>query len=542
MAYTKEKIVIIGFGWVGQANALALQKLKYQVFVYDPAVPERHYPQYSEAYDTLKYLKSPLEEDGSSTWYIVCVGDRVSDDGKQDISLIEKATHGLKKAQGKVVLRSSVLPESLDTLTFDIYLPEFLHEKYAVEESINPYFFVMGVHKNIELPSFLKLWERKAHRVFKGTPQEASYVKYLSNLWHALRVAFVNEFGDGIEKPENKAAVERIEHIVNFVFDGESYLKYGKAFKGHCLPKDMRAFTHSHAAVGKNVTLLEAVYRSNQMHEEIEKMYELPEWYSFWGQNKRSGFTIGRMWQSFNGYPIVQKIRKRLRFIVDGISKLIPDRTIKDTQKIWEGKAKENARHFSYREALSGRDIIDSELSETGRRDYQRYVLSDTFLLKELKNLSKKRALDLGCGVGRITEAIAEQFGDVSGVDFAPSMIKTAKTRLADKKNIAFEVNEGETLPYDDNYFDFIFSYQTLQYLPTEGSLCRLLKEVNRVLRSGGVAKVQFGTGRGVKKWQWAHGVTLPLEAAQVCAERAGFTVLDHHVESMDNLWLLLQK
>lgn len=39
----------------------------------------------------------------------------------------------------------------------------------------------------------------------------------------------------------------------------------------------------------------------------------------------------------------------------------------------------------------------------------------------------RKHALDFGCGVGRLTQALAAHFDEVTGVDISPSMIKLAK-------------------------------------------------------------------------------------------------------------------
>ena len=54
-------------------------------------------------------------------------------DGNQDISLIRRALDGLKRRKGKIIIRSTILPNLLVTLQFDFYVPEFLHEIRAVE-------------------------------------------------------------------------------------------------------------------------------------------------------------------------------------------------------------------------------------------------------------------------------------------------------------------------------------------------------------------------------------------------------------------------
>ena len=161
MPQNKEQIVIIGYGWVGQANALSLSMSGYDVSYFDPGDPAQHYVStYKHGYENITKLSSPLERDSENTWYIVSVGDKVSEDGVQDISLIKKALDSLRGAKGKVILRSTVLPHLLETLEFDLYVPEFLHEKYAVEECLHPYLFVVGSRLPLELPAFLKDWEK----------------------------------------------------------------------------------------------------------------------------------------------------------------------------------------------------------------------------------------------------------------------------------------------------------------------------------------------------------------------------------------------
>jgi len=280
----KEKIVVLGYGWVGQANALALAKMSYNVFFYDVVRPKYHYvEQYGELYKKIKPMNHPLQEDGKDTWYFVCVGDRVNKDGKQDIRLIENALKSIQSAKGGTILRSTILPQYLKNLNFNYCFPEFLHEKYAVKECLNPHYFVIGKNKGFSggEPSFFKELEKRAEKVFKGTIEQASYIKYLSNVWNALRIAFVNELGDILIKELGNQSIKGkgVESIIDFVFEKQSYLRYGKAFGGHCLPKDLRAFFLSHASKN-NVSLCEAVYKSNIVHQRKHK--KLPEWFSAW--------------------------------------------------------------------------------------------------------------------------------------------------------------------------------------------------------------------------------------------------------------------
>ncbi len=543
----KEKIVIVGYGWVGQANALALTQMGYPVFYYDIAPPVHKYEkEYSDLYKKVQALSKPLEEDGKNTWYIVSVGDRVKEDGKQDISLIKNALDGLKPAKGKVILRSTVLPQSLKNLNFDLYIPEFLHEKYAVEECLNPFYFVVG-RRNLDFskPSFLSKWELRARKVFSGTPEQASYVKYLSNIWNAVRIAFINEYGNMIKEPDSRESIAEIDEVIDFIFEKRHYLRYGKSFSGHCLPKDILAFYKSHAP-DKNVALLEAAFVSNDLHRKKEIQYQyLPEWFSGWGEEamllSNLGFS-GLLWYKFNSLQLIKDSRKRLRFLTATLSRLIPDRSMEKVRYIWNQKARENARYYVNTKGVRNKDVTEFNLRESGNYDYGRYVAGDPILESVLNNPGNNRVLEIGSGIGRMTEFFPKQFKSVQGVDLSEVMLESAKKRLVHLPEVELKLCDGRTLDFPDNNFDLAFSYQTLQHVPTKDLLIQNIKEVHRTLKPGGIAKLHLRTGRGPYKWNWSHGVSLTPESAKSMAEGAGFRFLKHQVEDSKGLWVWLEK
>lgn len=103
--------------------------------------------------------------------------------------------------------------------------------------------------------------------------------------------------------------------------------------------------------------------------------------------------------------------------------------------------------------------------------------------------------LDLGCGVGRMTAPLAKHFEKVVGVDVADEMIKDARAMHAEVSNLSFEVNDGSSLgDFADNSFDLVLSYSVLPHLPM--AVCEsYFKEVNRVLKPGGLFRYQFWVG-----------------------------------------------
>lgn len=542
-----EKTVVVGFGWVGQANALALARMGFEVAYFDVATPPRHYvTRYGLLYDKIKSLVSLFEIDSPDTWYIVCIGDRVSEEGIQDITFIERALESLKASQGKVILRSTVLPSHLSRLQFDLYLPEFLHELYAVEECLNPFYFVVGSRQEIVYPSFLKEWESRACKVFKSTPEEASHLKYLSNIWNALCIAFVNEFGDSIALPKTEADRKKIERLMDFFFEKKNYLRYGQTFGGHCLPKDTRAFMTAKGAVGQETPILRAIYKSNQLHQKVVDTYHtLPQWFSAWDYGAyRLGFSsvFKRLWHSLNKMKSVQNIRHWLKTKVLFFEKFISTGSLPDLKKKWNKFAQENQYYYSNPETKSGRKVDEFEIKETGSADYEKYIVSDPILNEVLGDIKDKIALEIGVGVGRMTESLAGGFNQVYGIDISQVMLETARKRLAGLTNIILSETVGNIIPYQGDQFDFIFSYLVFKHFPNTQLIKDYFREIGRTLRLGGLAKVQVRTGPSLHFWQWFYGVSLTPEAVKTLAESAGLAVIKTEEENKKSLLVWLKK
>lgn len=105
------------------------------------------------------------------------------------------------------------------------------------------------------------------------------------------------------------------------------------------------------------------------------------------------------------------------------------------------------------------------------------------------------RAVDFGCGAGRLTQALAAHFDEAIGIDVSPSMIECAQRLGAGIANLRFVENAAPTLAMlADRSVDFVYSNMTLQHIPAalaEGYVGEFL----RVLAPGGVASFQFVGG-----------------------------------------------
>jgi SAM-dependent methyltransferase len=118
-------------------------------------------------------------------------------------------------------------------------------------------------------------------------------------------------------------------------------------------------------------------------------------------------------------------------------------------------------------------------------------------------SLRRGRALDFGCGVGRLTQALCTHFEQCIGVDIAPSMIELAReyNRFGDR--CQYHVNAADDLRlFEDGRFDFVYSNIVLQHIPPEYS-ARYIRDFVRVLTPGGMAVFQLPS-------EVAHGPVEP--------------------------------
>jgi SAM-dependent methyltransferase len=108
--------------------------------------------------------------------------------------------------------------------------------------------------------------------------------------------------------------------------------------------------------------------------------------------------------------------------------------------------------------------------------------------------LSRHRVLDFGCGVGRLTQALAEHFDQCDGVDIAPSMVAEAEQRNRHGSRCRYYVNDRPDLSlFDTASFDLVYSAHVLQHMETRYSKA-FIAEFVRLLRPGGYAMLEVVT------------------------------------------------
>lgn len=102
--------------------------------------------------------------------------------------------------------------------------------------------------------------------------------------------------------------------------------------------------------------------------------------------------------------------------------------------------------------------------------------------------------LDIGCGVGRIANSLANKSRKIYGVDISREMIRIADDRKT-FQHMVFWVNDGRTIPkLTEGIIDFAYSMLLFQHLPQE-AIRSYISETRRVLKHGGIFRFQFIEG-----------------------------------------------
>jgi len=104
--------------------------------------------------------------------------------------------------------------------------------------------------------------------------------------------------------------------------------------------------------------------------------------------------------------------------------------------------------------------------------------------------LPRGRALDFGCGVGRLTQALAERFDEMDGVDISEAMIAQARQYNRHGDRVRYHVSASAALPFADATFDFVFTKIVLQHVAVDLQRA-YVREFFRVAKDGGLVVFQ---------------------------------------------------
>jgi ubiquinone/menaquinone biosynthesis C-methylase UbiE len=166
-----------------------------------------------------------------------------------------------------------------------------------------------------------------------------------------------------------------------------------------------------------------------------------------------------------------------------------------DMARFWDARAREDAFYFvdntgTYRDAdidrfwEQGRDNLETVLEAVGARVEPGDV-----------------ALDIGCGVGRLTRVLAETASHVHALDVSAEMLEQARALNAHLTNVSWHHGDGTTLhPIEDASIDAVVSHVVFQHIPDPQITLGYVREMGRVLRPGGWAAFQISNDPGLHR------------------------------------------
>jgi len=98
---------------------------------------------------------------------------------------------------------------------------------------------------------------------------------------------------------------------------------------------------------------------------------------------------------------------------------------------------------------------------------------------------SSSNVLEMGCGTGIVTVAIAPNVREITGIDISPKMIAKAQEKALRQniENVTFKVLDASELPFPDHAFDVVLLPNLLHLVAQPD---RVIKESRRLLKPGG--------------------------------------------------------
>ena len=158
-----------------------------------------------------------------------------------------------------------------------------------------------------------------------------------------------------------------------------------------------------------------------------------------------------------------------------------------------------------------------------------------------------ERALDFGCGVGRLTLPLAGRSGRVLGVDVSPAMLREAR-KNATRHNIQNVdlCSSEEWASGERGGFDFVHTYIVLQHIPKAKGV-PIIRGLVEATGSGGFGVIHLTYGKASAKRRWMHRVRkyVPLvnNAINVIRGRPFFTpMMQMNDYNMNNVLRLFQE
>jgi len=220
------------------------------------------------------------------------------------------------------------------------------------------------------------------------------------------------------------------------------------------------------------------------------------------------------------------------------MSDLDVEQQLQKMREDWDQRARENARHYVN---TANTAWTDEEFFASGERTVAEEILTDMGNICQGRAPGGMRVLEIGCGAGRVTRALAKLFGEVHAVDVSGEMVRLATEALRDFPNVFVYQNNGKDLAVVPNLqFDFAFSSIVFQHIPSREIIENYVGEVQRLLRPAGLFKfqVQGDSTLETKPDDTWLGAPFSERQAVDMAFRCGFDPRYRHGAGEQYFWL----
>ena len=182
----------------------------------------------------------------------------------------------------------------------------------------------------------------------------------------------------------------------------------------------------------------------------------------------------------------------------------------RDMKRAWNERATRDPFFYVETELW---DNDPARFFELGRERAAQLI--DPVLAKYQIDPAGKTAIDIGCGVGRFTQALGARFAHATGIDVSEVMVEKARSAAAAFSNLDFVAGNGVTFPCPSDSADFVWSYEVFQHMPSHDVVRANLREVTRILRKSAVGLIHFRTAHEYPTILWHIAQFVPTRVIQ---------------------------